>query len=197
MAKRFMNYKYRLHMHCKKFYTPEEAKENPPLDVKEEDWIALYGHFEEEAFKAQSAANTGNRKQLEVLNTSGSKSYYQRLYELENSKETNEELDTPKEPIEMKLYFDTHHKKDGTWIHPQAEENYVQMEAVRAQAAMDGIEVNGRQIFEQVLKTKKYYAHGLGHGVKPRPSRELELEARLHSEKIESEKQAKELEEQI
>ena len=37
----------------------------------------------------------------------------------ENSENAN------KEPIEVKLYFDMHQKKDGTWSHPQAQENYV------------------------------------------------------------------------
>ena len=29
------------------------------------------------------------------------------------------------QPIEIRLYFETHRKSDGTWTHPQAQENYV------------------------------------------------------------------------
>ena len=41
----------------------------------------------------------------------------------QNIEEIIENVD--EEPIEVKLYFDMHHKKDGTWSHPQAQENYV------------------------------------------------------------------------
>ncbi|XP_050225845.1 uncharacterized protein LOC126675276 [Mercurialis annua] len=120
MARRFLNYKYRCHLHYKGFPTRDAAEKNPPEDVKIDDWKKLCEHFvENERFKAQSAANVLNRKKLDVPHTSGSKSYCQRLYEMETSEAIDEE------PPEMRLYSQAHHKRDGSWIHPQAEEKYV------------------------------------------------------------------------
>ncbi|KAF2294804.1 hypothetical protein GH714_019394 [Hevea brasiliensis] len=92
------------------------------------------------------------------------------------------------DPIELKLYFDTHHKKDGTWTHPQAQENYEQMKALCKQAIDEGTEISGRQILEKVLKSKSGYARGLGYGVKPISSKDLEFEAILQAEKMAAEK---------
>ncbi|XVE88917.1 hypothetical protein DITRI_Ditri19aG0107600 [Diplodiscus trichospermus] len=97
----------------------------------------------------------------------------------------------------MKIYFDTHHKSDGTWSHSKARENYEQMNAIWAKALEDGIKFTGRQILEKVLKPKSRYVRGLGYGVKPNKSRELELEALLETEKIESEKRNGKLIDQI
>ncbi|XVE86279.1 hypothetical protein DITRI_Ditri18aG0022800 [Diplodiscus trichospermus] len=97
----------------------------------------------------------------------------------------------------MKIYFETHHKSDGTWSHPKAQENYEQMNAIWAKALEDGIEITGCQILEKVLKPKSGYVRGLGYGVKPNKSRELELKALLEAEKIEFEKRNGELIEQI
>ena len=43
---------------------------------------------------------------------------------LEENIEKNQE-DKVDQPIEIRLYFETHRKSDGTWTHPQAQENYV------------------------------------------------------------------------
>ncbi|WCJ18635.1 hypothetical protein M5689_000969 [Euphorbia peplus] len=171
-----------------------------------QQWIALCEHFESEKFKIQSIANTENRKNLEVSHTSGGKSYCQRIYELEQKQNVDHEADdgnmeenqegNKNEPIEMKLYFDTHHKKDGTWTHPKAEENYEQMKTIFAQAIEDGIEMTGRQILEKVLKPKSGYIRGLGHGVKPR-NKVSELQSLLHAERLQSEKQVSDLTKRI
>ncbi|XVE52335.1 hypothetical protein DITRI_Ditri02bG0114600 [Diplodiscus trichospermus] len=71
------------------------------------------------------------------------------------------------------------------------------MNAIWAKALEDGIEITGRQILEKVLRSKFGYVRGLSYGVKPNKSRELELEALLETEKIESEKRNGELIEQI
>ena len=71
------------------------------------------------------------------------------------------------------------------------------MNALWVKAMEDGTEMTGRQILEKVLKPKSGYIRGLGYGVKPSKSRELELESLLETEKIESEKQNTELKEQI
>ncbi|XVE57125.1 hypothetical protein DITRI_Ditri04bG0066500 [Diplodiscus trichospermus] len=168
MARRFILYKHRCHKHYKKFATPEEARENPVDHMELEDWKALCAHFKEEKFKELIEEN------LE-----------------ENQEESN------KEPIEMKIYFETHHKSNGTWSHPKARENYEQMNVIWAKALEDGIKITGRQILEKVLKPKSGYVCGLGYGVKPNKSRALELEALLETEKIESEKRNGELIDQI
>ncbi|KAF2289229.1 hypothetical protein GH714_030900 [Hevea brasiliensis] len=178
MAKRFLTYKHRCHKHYLKFQTPEEAHKNPPEHMKAEDWAKLCGRFESEEFKVRSVANKNNRDKLEVSHTSGSKSYCQRIFEMELldedlEKDLNENIEANldenseqmyEDPIELKLYFDTHHKKDGTWTHPQAQENYEQMKALCKQAIDEGTKISGRQILEKVLKSKSGYARGLGYG---------------------------------
>ena len=71
------------------------------------------------------------------------------------------------------------------------------MQALYKKAKDDGIVMNGCQILEKVLKPKSGYVRGLGHGVKPTKSRESELEALLHAEKVDSEKRVGELTDQI
>ncbi|XP_065872626.1 uncharacterized protein [Euphorbia lathyris] len=152
------------------------------------DWIALCEHFENEKFKTQSMANKENRKKMKVPHTSGSKSYCQRIYELENEKQHNDEdveetqEGSKDEPIEMKLYFEMHHKKDSTWTHPHAQENYEQMKVIFAQAVNDGNEITGPQILEKVLKSKFGYVRVLGYGVKPK-NKASELQSLLHAER--------------
>ncbi|KAF2292399.1 hypothetical protein GH714_021910 [Hevea brasiliensis] len=189
----------------------EEAHKNPPKHMKAKDWAKLCGHFESEEFKVRSVANKNNRDKLEVSHTSGSKSYCQCIFEMELleedlAKDLNENIEANldenseqmyEDPIELKLYFDTHHKKDGTWTHPQAQENYEQMKDLCKQAIDEGTEISGRQILEKVLKSKSGYARGLGYGVKPISSKDLEFEAILQAEKMAVEKRTNELTEQI
>ncbi|KAK8584356.1 hypothetical protein V6N12_068600 [Hibiscus sabdariffa] len=179
----------------------EEAQANPPNDVKIDDWKNWCKHFESDKFQVQSKANKNNREKMRIPHTSGSKSFIQRIYELENIQENienhSEELDVehvePVEPAEMKLYYDAHHKKDGTWVNQQAEENYEKMKTILSEEIEKGIEVNGRQILEKVLNVKYGYTRGLGHGVKPSSSAELELESALNAERVENEKRTQEL----
>ncbi|KAF2285559.1 hypothetical protein GH714_005481 [Hevea brasiliensis] len=88
---------------------------------------------------------------------------FEELLEEDLEKDLNENIEANldenseqmyEDPIELKLYFDTHHKKDGTWTHPQAQENYEQMKALCKQAIDEGTEISGRQILEKVLKSK-------------------------------------------
>ncbi|KAK8596856.1 hypothetical protein V6N12_065335 [Hibiscus sabdariffa] len=171
----------------------EEAQANPPSDVKIDDWKNWCKHFESDKFQVQSKENKNNRGKMRIPHTSGSKSFIQRIYELENIQENienhSEELDVePVEPAEMKLHYDVHHKKDGTWVNQQAEENYEKMRTILSEEIEKGIEVNGRQILENVLNVKYGYTRGLGHGVKPSSSAELELESALNVERVENEK---------
>ncbi|XP_055962323.1 uncharacterized protein LOC126687687 [Mercurialis annua] len=180
-------------LHVKEVVYKMMAEKHPPEDVKVDDWKKLCEHFHgHEQFKVQSAANVLNRRKLTVNHTSGSKSYCQRLYEIETTEDIDEQ--TP----EMRLYSEAHRKKDGSWIHPQAEEKYKQMEVLRSQAFEEGAEIDGKKILEKVLDKPKFgYARGLGYGTKPTTSRELEFEARLLAEKSESEKRANGLNDQI
>ncbi|KAK9043170.1 hypothetical protein V6N11_071518 [Hibiscus sabdariffa] len=107
----------------------------------------------------------------------------------ENIENHSEELDVehvePVEPAEMKLYYDAHHKKDGHGLTNKQKKTIEEIEK--------GIEVNGRQILENVLNVKYGYTRGLGHGVKPSSSVELELESALNVERVENEKRTQEL----
>ncbi|XP_052187395.1 uncharacterized protein LOC127798114 isoform X2 [Diospyros lotus] len=91
---------------------------------------------------------------------------HQELIE-ENLKEILEENQEDKieQSIEVRLYFETHRKSDGTWTHPQAQENYEQMNALWVKTMEDGTEMTGRQILEKVLKPKSGYIHGLGYEI--------------------------------
>ncbi|KAI8555149.1 hypothetical protein RHMOL_Rhmol05G0152000 [Rhododendron molle] len=169
MAMRFRQFKHRCHLHYKKF-SPEEAPQHPPVNVEPVDWIPLCEHFKTDEFKKQSKAGTENRGELEVNHTSGSKSFIQRLYEMENS-ESGEDLVTREEPSQLNLYKVTHLKKDGTWVHPQAAENHKNMEILKNQPLQEGGNKKTEdEVREDVLKTKIGYARGLGYGVKPSKS---------------------------
>ncbi|KAK8986220.1 hypothetical protein V6N11_082494 [Hibiscus sabdariffa] len=148
----------------------EEAQANPPNDVKIDDWKNWCKHFESDKFQENIQENIEN-----------------------HSEELDVEHVEPVEPAEMKLYYDAHHKKDGTWVNQQAEENYEKMKTILSEEIEKGIEVNGRQILEKVLNVKYGYTRGLGHGVKPSSSVELELESALNAERVENEKRTQEL----
>ncbi|KAK8560169.1 hypothetical protein V6N12_012972 [Hibiscus sabdariffa] len=201
MTRRFMTFKHKCHKHFKKFTSSEEAQANPPSDVKIDDWKNMCKHFESDRFQGQSKANKNNREQMRIPHTSGSKSFVQRIYELKNnqenienhSEESNVEPVEHVEPVEIKLYYDAHHKKDGTWVNQQAEENYEKMRTILSEEIEEGIEVNGRQILEKVLNSKCGYTRGLGYGVKKRSSKELELQSALDAERVGNEKRTQEL----
>ncbi|XP_050217586.2 uncharacterized protein LOC126687575 [Mercurialis annua] len=110
--------------------------------------------------------------------------------------ETSEVID--EEPPEMRLYSQAHRKKDGSWIDPEAGDKYEQMEAIRSKALEEGVAIDGRKILQKVLDIPKSgYARGLGYGAKRITAKESEFEARLQAEKFETEKQVKELNDQI
>ncbi|KAI8556790.1 hypothetical protein RHMOL_Rhmol05G0282700 [Rhododendron molle] len=183
MAMRFRQFKHRCHLHYKKF-SPEEAPQHPPVNVEPVDWIPLCEHFKTDEFKKQSKAGTENRGELEVNHTSGSKSFIQRLYEMENS-ESGEDLVTREEPSQLNLYKVTHLKKDGTWVHPQAAENHKNMEILKNQPVQEGGNKKTEdEVREDVLKTKIGYARGLGYGVKPSKSTSRGASARLLAQQL-------------
>ncbi|WCJ39805.1 hypothetical protein M5689_020765 [Euphorbia peplus] len=182
MEKRFKQYKHQCHKHYKT-YSPEDAKKNPPEDVTLDDWVHLCNHFESDAFKQQSTANKLNRGKLQITNRTGVKLYAQRIFEMGSSQVTFDE------PLELKLYFDVHHKKNGTWDHPEAQENYEKMIEEFQKSKEEEVPLTGQQILEKVLKPKCGYSRGLGYGTKPSTSRA----AHVYQESFQSEKQAREL----
>ncbi|XP_065849653.1 uncharacterized protein [Euphorbia lathyris] len=182
MASHFKQYKHMCHKHYKK-YTAEDAKKNPPEDVTQEDWVHLCNHFESDAFKKQSEANKLNRAKLVVPNRTGSKSYAQWIFEMESSQVS---LDEP--PV-LKLYFDMHHNKDGTWFNLETQENYEKMIAEFQKSKEEEVQLSGQQIVEKILKPKSGYSRGLGYVAKPSSGRV----ARVYQESFQSEKQAREL----
>jgi len=172
-------------LHYKKFST-EEAPQHPPTDVEPVDWIRLCEHFETEGFKKQSDAGVKNRKDLEVNHTSGSKSFIQRLYEMENlAKNSEENSETREEPSQLKLYKDTHLKKDGNWVHARARENHEKMDMLKNQPVQDGNKLTEDEIREKILKTKTGYSRGLGYGVKPPKGTSLGALARIQAQRVE------------
>ncbi|OWM77765.1 hypothetical protein CDL15_Pgr012467 [Punica granatum] len=56
MADRYRPFKHNCCKHYRKFSTIEEARQNPPIDVEEADWIPLCEHFESDEFKEQMKA---------------------------------------------------------------------------------------------------------------------------------------------
>jgi hypothetical protein len=185
MAMRFRQFKHRCHLHYKKFST-EEAPQHPPTDVEPVDWIRLCEHFETEGFKKKSDAGVKNRKDLEVNHTSGSKSFIQRLYEMENlAKNSEENSETREEPSQLKLYKDTHLKKDGNWVHARARENHEKMDMLKNQPVQDGNKLTEDEIREKILKTKTGYSRGLGYGVKPPKGTSLGASARIQAQRVE------------
>ncbi|XP_031395835.1 uncharacterized protein LOC116207116 [Punica granatum] len=189
MADRYRQFKHNCRKHYRKFSTIEEARQNPPIDVEEADWISLCEHFESDEFKRASKANAANRSKLEVNHTSGSKSYCQRMYEMEISE------DPRPVPKEVGVYYDAHHKRaTGTWIHPKAQENYEQMKALHAQPTENDIPLTGREIFQEVVKPKSGYTRGLGYGARhharPRST------ARFYVEGNDSERESRQVLEQ-
>ncbi|KAK9018658.1 hypothetical protein V6N11_033705 [Hibiscus sabdariffa] len=170
MARRFMTFKHKCHKHFKKFTSSEEAQANPPSDVKIDDWKNMCKHFESDKFQENNQENIEN-----------------------HSEESNVEPVEHVEPVEIKLYYDAHHKKDGTWVNQQAEENYEKMRTILSEEIEEGIEVNGRQILEKVLNSKYGYTRGLGYGVKKRSSKELELQSALDAKRVGNEKRTQEL----
>ncbi|PKI73553.1 hypothetical protein CRG98_006134 [Punica granatum] len=50
-ADRYRQFKHNCRKHDRKFFTIEEARQNPPIDVEEADWIPLCEHFESDEFK--------------------------------------------------------------------------------------------------------------------------------------------------
>ncbi|KAE8727760.1 hypothetical protein F3Y22_tig00005377pilonHSYRG00127 [Hibiscus syriacus] len=67
------------------------------------------------------------------------------------------------------------------------------MRTILVEETEKGIEVNGRQILKKVLNSKYSYIRGLGYGVKPISSKELELKSTLEAENVENEKRTQEL----
>ncbi|CAL1355117.1 unnamed protein product [Linum trigynum] len=127
LSKRFINFKY----HCHKHYLAlgADARQTPPENVKMEEWIKLCEHFESDRFKRQSAANKRNKSMQTFAHTTGGKSCNQRMYEMETTDEASNEADAKNndnesdeaevEPKEIRVYADTHKRKNGTWVNEE------------------------------------------------------------------------------
>ncbi|CAI0389069.1 unnamed protein product [Linum tenue] len=218
MARRFRQFKYRCHQHYKNETDKVKARENPIEEVNIDDWKLLCDHFDSVQFKKRSDINVDNRSQVLYPHTTGAKSLSQRIFELNekektaNSEQTNdgvepsngeqqndsaEQQNPTVPPPEVVVYADTHKRRDGSWVHPDAEKNYANMTALSSQS---GNNVPGSEIVDKVLKKKPRVSRKEAR----RSAREIQLERELQAERLERqaeretfERRTKQFEEQI
>ncbi|KAH9684342.1 DUF4216 domain-containing protein [Citrus sinensis] len=84
LATRFKNFRHQLKKEFEQYPTVEEAKRNPPKDLrhKQAEWESLCDYFSSEAFKIRSEKNKQNRSKVSSVHRGGSKSHAQHLNEM-------------------------------------------------------------------------------------------------------------------
>lgn len=84
LATRFKNFRHQLKKEFEQYPTVEEAKRNPPKDLrhKQEEWESLCDYVSSEAFKIRSEKNKQNRSKVSSVHRGGSKSHAQHLNEM-------------------------------------------------------------------------------------------------------------------
>ncbi|CAI0461746.1 unnamed protein product [Linum tenue] len=97
-----IEFKYNCHLHYKEETDPIKARENPMETLNNDDWKLLCDHFDGPAFK--------NNKEVQQDST-------------DNDVEQNNAAE--EEPPELRVYSDTHKKRNGEWINPATKKNYV------------------------------------------------------------------------
>ncbi|XP_021814540.1 uncharacterized protein LOC110757273, partial [Prunus avium] len=80
MKRRYYTWRYNLHQ---KFlaYGSEEALENRPQTVGEDDWNYLVQLWQKDEWKKSSAKNKENRKKLKITHCAGTKAFSRIRYE--------------------------------------------------------------------------------------------------------------------
>ncbi|KAK8498710.1 hypothetical protein V6N12_041784 [Hibiscus sabdariffa] len=165
-----------------KFTSSEEAQANPPSDVKIDDWKNWCKHFESDKFQVQSKANKNNREKNEIPHTSSSKSFIQRIYELEKmrtilSEEIEKGIEVNGRQILEKVLNVKYGYTRGV-CHGVKLSSSTELE-LELESALNA------EIVENEKRTQELD--------KPSSSTELELEFALNAERVENEKRTQEL----
>ncbi|KAA0041316.1 CACTA en-spm transposon protein [Cucumis melo var. makuwa] len=171
MLTTFKEFRADCHRHFKKYSDPEEARANPPNALE------------------QSRTNKAARQKQPYNHSSGSKSFLQRQYELDERR--GQSVDR------VELFQETH-VRAGTFVSQAAEDAHNQMLELQSQPTPEGSQpLSEDEICDQVLGRRPGYSKGFGWGPKPKARRtasasssstscsqstqkEIELQAKLH-----------------
>ncbi|CAI0389070.1 unnamed protein product [Linum tenue] len=187
MARRFRQFKYRCHQHYKNETDKVKARENPIEEVNIDDWKLLCDHFDSVQFKNEKEKTANSEQTNDGVEPSNG----------EQQNDSAEQQNPTVPPPEVVVYADTHKRRDGSWVHPDAEKNYANMTALSSQS---GNNVPGSEIVDKVLKKKPRVSRKEAR----RSAREIQLERELQAERLERqaeretfERRTKQFEEQI
>ncbi|XP_062173692.1 uncharacterized protein LOC133879172 [Alnus glutinosa] len=137
-----------------------EARDNVPKGVSREKWPAIYDSFESKYWVETSARNKKNRSEMVTNHTAGSCSFVNVIYKTTKA--------TSQRPKPIAIYKDTHIRKNGTFVNPEVEKLYNEMESMANDDNLNSIE---EEIFSQVLRGHRSgHVRGMGGGVIPTPS---------------------------
>ncbi|KAM0977426.1 hypothetical protein ACFX13_020534 [Malus domestica] len=124
--------------------TIEEARQNIPPSVAEDDWQYLTDLWSSPEWKAWSKKNKENGfKENNLIHTCGSKSFSQ-IYEEERKKTGND-------PGRIRLWELTHLRSDGKAAHPAAEEALSKLKALYAEVSAGNLHMTEDEIYEKVF----------------------------------------------
>ncbi|KAM0020836.1 putative transposase, Ptta/En/Spm, plant [Helianthus debilis subsp. tardiflorus] len=131
----------------------ERARAHHPKDMPYENWLKTIDHFLDPKYIARSEANTRVRQLQKFPNRGGTSSYSSTAY-----KHGLKRLDT---------YRKTHTDKDGNFVDPVAEQNYLNLEReIMGGESSGSNQPNEVAVLQNVLGDRRGWFRGLG----PKPS---------------------------
>ncbi|KAM5549797.1 hypothetical protein ABKV19_000955 [Rosa sericea] len=173
MKRRYSTWRYNLHKAFLQYESAEEALENRPQNVGEDDWDFLINWWHDDEWLELSGKNKKNRDKLTITHCAGTKAFSRIRYE-------NQNPETGEEPSRIDMFKLTRFRENKkTWVGDVAENAYGEMTKLRNPEQTDeGSEkvMSDDEIYDKVLSTivgppRSGYIRGLGAGPKPKNSK--------------------------
>ncbi|XP_062009120.1 uncharacterized protein LOC133725758 isoform X4 [Rosa rugosa] len=174
MIRYFTTWRYNLHKKFQKYESVEEAMENRPEDVEEDDWNYLIANlWQDQKWLKTSEKNKTNRDKLEITHCAGTKAF-SRLRTENRNPETGEEIGR----IDL-FKLTRYSEKKSAWVGDTAKNAFEEMKNLQNEPQMNeksGEIMSEDEIYDEVLSKivgppRSSYIRGLGAGPKPKRSK--------------------------
>ncbi|XP_062012556.1 uncharacterized protein LOC133729103 isoform X2 [Rosa rugosa] len=182
MMRYFTTWRYNLRKKFLKYDSIEEAVENRPEDVEEEDWNYLIANlWQDGKWLETSEKNRKNRDKLEITHCAGTKAFSRLRTE-------NRNLENGEEVGRIDLFKLTRYsEKKSAWVGDTAKNAFEEMKNLQNEPQMNeetGEIMSEDEIYDKVLSKivgppRSGYIRGLGAGPKPKRSKLAANDAQL------------------
>ncbi|KAK9901427.1 hypothetical protein M0R45_002132 [Rubus argutus] len=164
MKRRYTTWRYNLHKKFLQYKSVEEAHENRPENVGEDDWNYLINWWQDDEFLDLSEKNKKNRDKLAITHCAGTKAFSRIRYE-------NQNPENGEEPSRIDMFKLTRFsKKKTSWVGDVTENAFDEMTKLKnpSHTNEESVEaMSDDEIYDQIISTivgppRSGYIRGLG-----------------------------------